>query len=266
MTSTPQNKAKYQLVLIRHGESEWNVQNLFTGWCDVPLSSKGEDESRDAGKLLKDAGFVFDFAYTSVLKRAIKTLWNVLEEMNLMWIPTVSSWTLNERHYGSLTGLNKQETVDKHGLEQVMIWRRSFAIPPPPLDQTSEYYPGKDIKYQNIPREKLPLSESLKTTGERVLPFWRDTIVPSIQSGKRVLIAAHGNSLRALVQRLDQIPENVITGLNIPTGIPLVYDLDENMRPIPHPDAIAPLSGRYIGDLEDVRARIAGVANQTKTK
>lgn len=147
-----------------------------------------------------------------------------------------------------------------------MIWRRSFAIPPPPLDQTSEYYPGKDIKYQNIPREKLPLSESLKTTGERVLPFWRDTIVPSIQSGKRVLIAAHGNSLRALVQRLDQIPENVITGLNIPTGIPLVYDLDENMRPIPHPDAIAPLSGRYIGDLEDIRARIAGVANQTKTK
>ncbi|DAZ97288.1 TPA: hypothetical protein N0F65_009821 [Lagenidium giganteum] len=258
--------AKYQLVLIRHGESQWNVDNRFTGWYDVPLSATGEKESHHAGTVLKEAGFKFDLAFTSVLKRAIKTLWNILEETDLMWIPVERSWRLNERHYGALQGLNKQETVDKHGIDQVMVWRRSYAIPPPELDATSEYYPGNDPKYADVPKELLPFTESLKTTGERVLPYWDNTIVPAIKSGKRVLIAAHGNSLRALVKHLDNISEDTITGLNIPTGVPLVYDLDENMRPVPHPDAIGPLSGRYVGNQEEIKARIAGVANQTKAK
>ncbi|RLN77590.1 hypothetical protein BBJ28_00000447 [Nothophytophthora sp. Chile5] len=258
--------AKYQLVLIRHGESQWNVDNKFTGWHDVPLSAKGENESHDAGKVLKEAGFKFDLAYTSVLKRAIKTLWNILEETDLMWIPVVRSWRLNERHYGALTGLNKQETVDKHGIEKVMIWRRSYATPPPPLDAASEYYPGNDAKYADVPKELLPFAESLATTGERVLPYWEQTIIPSIKAGKKIVIAAHGNSLRALVKHLDNIPEDTITGLNIPTGVPLVYDLDENFKPVPHPDAIAPLSAYYVGNQEEIKARIAGVANQTKAK
>lgn len=171
--------AKYHIVLIRHGESQWNVDNRFTGWHDVQLSIKGEQESHDAGKVLKAAGFRFDLAYTSVLKRAIKTLWNILEEMDLMWIPVIRSWRLNERHYGLLTGLNKQETVDQHGIDKVLIWRRSYATPPPPLDATSEYYPGNDLKYANVPKELLPFAESLATTGERVLPYWEQTIIPS---------------------------------------------------------------------------------------
>lgn len=224
----------------------------------------GENESHEAGKVLKSAGFVFDLAYTSVLKRAIKTLWNILEEIDLMWIPVNRSWRLNERHYGALTGLNKQETVEKHGLDQVMVWRRSYAIPPPALDASSPYYPGNDVKYADVPKEELPFTESLKTTGERVLPYWNDVIVPSIKEGKKIIIAAHGNSLRALVKHLDNIPEDSITGLNIPTGVPLVYDLDENFKPVPHADAIAPLTGRYVGNQEEIKARIAGVANQTK--
>ncbi|KAI9919271.1 hypothetical protein PsorP6_017759 [Peronosclerospora sorghi] len=254
----------YQLVLIRHGESQWNVDNKFTGWHDVPLSAKGELESREAGKVLQEGGWKFDVAYTSVLKRAIKTLWNILEATDLMWIPVIRSWRLNERHYGALTGLNKQETVDQHGIDKVMIWRRSYATPPPPLDAESPYYPGNDPKYADVPKALLPFAESLATTGERVLPYWEQTILPSIKEGKKVLIAAHGNSLRALVKHLDNIPENAITGLNIPTGVPLVYDLDENMKPVPHKDAIAPLSGYYIGNQDEIKARIAGVANQTK--
>ncbi|CAI5739676.1 unnamed protein product [Hyaloperonospora brassicae] len=256
--------AKYQLVLIRHGESQWNVDNKFTGWHDVPLSVKGEHESHDAGQVLREAGFKFDLAYTSVLKRAIKTLWNILEETDLMWIPVVRSWRLNERHYGALTGLNKQETVDQHGIEKVMIWRRSYATPPPPLESDSVYYPGNDPKYADVPTELLPFAESLATTGERVLPYWEQIITPSIKDGKKVVIAAHGNSLRALVKHLDNIPEDAITGLNIPTGVPLVYDLDENFQPVPHKDAIAPLSGHYIGNQDEIKSRIAGVANQTK--
>ncbi|GLD94806.1 hypothetical protein PINS_up003431 [Pythium insidiosum] len=229
-----------------------------------PLSATGEKESHDAGKVLKEHGFQFDMAYTSVLKRAIKTLWNILEEMDRMWIPVVRSWRLNERHYGALTGLNKQETVDKHGIDQVMVWRRSYAIPPPALDDASAYYPGNDVKYADVDKAELPFTESLKTTGDRVVPYWENTIIPSIKAGKKIIIAAHGNSLRALVKHLDNIAEDKITGLNIPTGVPLVYDLDENFKPIPHPDAIAPLTGRYVGNQEEIKARIAGVANQTK--
>ncbi|ETV70922.1 hypothetical protein H257_13674 [Aphanomyces astaci] len=255
---------KYQIVLIRHGESQWNVDNRFTGWHDVPLSAVGEKESHDAGKALKVAGFSFDVAYTSVLKRAIKTCWNTLEELDLMWIPVNRSWKLNERHYGALQGLNKQDTVAKYGLDQVMVWRRSYSTPPPALDASSEYYPGNDPKYADVPREELPFTESLATTKLRVVPYWNDVIVPSIKAGKKVLIVAHGNSLRALVQHLDNISEDTITGLNIPTGVPLVYDLDENFHPIVHEHAIAPLSGHYVGNQEEIRNRIAGVANQTK--
>ncbi|CAK4674168.1 hypothetical protein LEN26_014081 [Aphanomyces euteiches] len=256
--------AKYQIVLIRHGESQWNVDNKFTGWHDVPLSAAGEKESHEAGKVLKAAGFKFDVAYTSKLKRAIKTLWNVLEELDLMWIPVHRSWKLNERHYGALQGLNKQDTVAKYGIDQVMVWRRSYDIPPPALDESSEYYPGNDPKYADVPREELPFTESLATTKLRVLPYWNEVIIPSIKEGKKVLIAAHGNSLRALVQYLDDISSDAITGLNIPTGVPLVYDLDEDFKPVAHPLAIGPLSGHYVGNQDEIRARIAGVANQTK--
>lgn len=258
------SEAKYQVVLIRHGESEWNLKNIFTGWFDAPLSTKGESEAQSAGQLLAKEGFKFDMAYTSVLKRAIRTLWYIMEEMDLMWIPVTRSWKLNERHYGALQGLNKQETVEKHGMDQVMIWRRSYAIPPPALDESSPYYPGNDPKYADVPKEDLPKTESLKITGERVVPYWDNEIAPQIKAGKRILIAAHGNSLRALVKQLDNISEDVITGLNIPTGVPLVYDLDENLKPIKHADSIGPLSGRYVGNQDDIRARIEGVANQTK--
>jgi 2,3-bisphosphoglycerate-dependent phosphoglycerate mutase len=251
-------------VLVRHGESEWNDLNIFTGWADAALNEKGVKEARQGGQLLKDAGYTFDVAYTSVLKRAIKTLWLVLEEMDLMYIPIINTWRLNERHYGGLQGLNKQETVDKHGKDQVLIWRRSYDIPPPECDESSEYYPGNDPRYANVDKADLPFTESLKTTGERFMPVWESEIAPAIKSGKRVLIAAHGNTLRALVKHLDGISEDEICGLNIPTGVPLVYELDDDLNVIPNENGIGPLRGLYLGDLEDVRARIEGVANQTK--
>ncbi|KAL7554357.1 hypothetical protein ACHAWF_017799 [Thalassiosira exigua] len=254
----------HKLVLVRHGESTWNDLNIFTGWADAPLNEKGLKEASDGGKLLKEGGYAFDVAYTSVLKRAIKTLWIVLEELDLMYLPIVNTWRLNERHYGGLQGLNKQETVDKHGKDQVLVWRRSYDIPPPECDKSSEYYPGNDPRYADVDESDLPLTESLKLTGERFMPVWDSEIAPAIKSGKRVLIAAHGNTLRALVKHLDGISEDVIAGLNIPTGVPLVYELDDDLNVIPNENAIAPLQGLYLGDLEDVRARIEGVANQTK--
>ncbi|OQR86848.1 2,3-bisphosphoglycerate-dependent phosphoglycerate mutase [Achlya hypogyna] len=255
---------KHTLVLLRHGESEWNQQNKFTGWYDVALSAKGHQEAKAAGALIKDAGLTFDVAYTSYLKRAIRTLWHVLEESNQMYIPVHHHWRLNERHYGLLTGLDKNETVQKHGKEKVLMWRRSYDIPPPQLDTSNEYYPGHDRRYRDLDTKDLPLSESLKMTAERVMPTWRESIEPSIRAGKNVVIAAHGNSLRALVMELDGISKDDITELNIPTGIPLIYHLDENLKPIPHKDAIAPLSGYYLGNQDEIRQRILGVKNQTK--
>lgn len=256
---------KYTLVLVRHGESVWNKENLFTGWADCPLSEKGVEEAVAGGKLLKEGGFNFDVAYTSTLKRAIKTLWIILEEMDLMYIPIVNTWRLNERHYGALQGLNKQETVDKYGKDQVLIWRRSYDIPPPDIeDLTSIHYPGNDPRYADVDKADLPLAESLKLTGERFMVDWNNKIVPEIKSGKNVLIAAHGNTLRALVQHLDGIDDATIAELNIPTGVPLVYELDENLNPIPSPDAIAPLKGKYLGNLDEVKARIGAVVAQTK--
>jgi len=221
-------------------------------------------EASEGGKLLKEGGYTFDMAYTSVLKRAIKTLWIVLEELDLMYIPIVNTWRLNERHYGGLQGLNKQETVDKHGKDQVLIWRRSYDIPPPECDESSEWYPGNDPRYANVDKADLPTTESLKLTGERFMPIWENEIGPAIKSGKKVIIAAHGNTLRALVKHLDNISEDEITGLNIPTGVPLVYELDDDLNVIANEKGIAPLQGLYLGDLDDVRARIEGVANQTK--
>mmetsp|Transcript_421 Transcript_421/g.851 ORF Transcript_421/g.851 Transcript_421/m.851 type:complete len:297 (+) Transcript_421:73-963(+) len=255
---------KYTLVLVRHGESTWNDENRFTGWYDCPLSEKGLKEAHDGALLLKEAGYSFDVAYTSTLQRAIKTLWIILEEMHLMYIPIVNTYRLNERHYGGLQGLNKQETVDKHGKDQVLIWRRSYDIPPPELDEDSEHYPGNDPMYANVPKEDLPKTESLKLTEDRFLVEWDDKLVPLIKSGKKVIIAAHGNTLRALVKHLDGISKDDITGLNIPTGVPLVYELDEEMKPIAQGDAIAPLTGKYLGDLDKVRERIGAVAAQTK--
>ncbi|KAK8805728.1 hypothetical protein WA158_002384 [Blastocystis sp. Blastoise] len=253
-----------QLVLIRHGESEWNSKNLFTGWTDVPLSAKGEVEAHQAGKLLKEGSYVFDEAYTSLLKRAIKTLWISLEETDQMWIPVTRTWRLNERHYGALQGLNKQETVDKFGIDQVMVWRRSYDVPPPAVEEESPYYPKNDRRYESLSVEEAPKCESLKTTGERFLPIWDNEIFPKIKSGKRIVIAAHGNSLRALVMHLDHISEKDITGLNIPTGVPLVYDFDEEGNVIANEDAIAPLRGKYLGDRDAILASINKVANQTK--
>jgi len=244
-----------QLVLIRHGESQWNKENRFTGWVDVPLSEKGREEARAGGRLLREEGFVFDKAYTSVLKRAIKTLWIVLEEMDLMWVPVVRAWELNERHYGGLQGLNKSETAKKYGEEQVLIWRRSYDTPPPELTKESEYYPGRDPKYRGLSEGQLPLTESLKITIERVVPYWEKVIAPELKAGKRLLIAAHGNSLRALVKYLDGISNEEITRLNIPTGVPLVYELDKNLAPIRH---------YYLGDQEAIQAKMAAVANQGK--
>ncbi|CAM9282256.1 unnamed protein product [Choristocarpus tenellus] len=255
---------KHTLVLIRHGESQWNLENRFTGWYNIALSPKGEEEAAEGGKLIKDAGYKFDVAYTSFLKRAIKTCWHTLEQTNQMHIPIKNAWQLNERHYGGLTGLDKQETVDKHGKEQVLVWRRSYDVPPPPIDHSSEHFPGNDPMYTHLNKDQLPDTESLATTLDRVLPYWNDEIAPDIKSGKRVLIAAHGNSLRALVKMLDNIPEDTITGLNIPTGVPLVYELDDDLKVIPNKNAFAPLQGAYLGDLDAVRARIEGVANQTK--
>ena len=233
------------------------LENKFTGWYDCPLSEKGHLEAKQAGDLVKESGLQFDVAYTSYLKRAIRTLWYVLEKSDQMYIPIHNAWQLNERHYGGLQGLNKQETVDKYGKEQVLIWRRSYDTPPPECDVTSSHYPLNDKKYKDL---KINIrTESLKTTLDRVLPYWNQEIVPTIQSGKNVVIAAHGNSLRALVKHLDNISEDVITELNIPTGVPLIYELDDNLRPIPQKDAIAPLTGRYLGNQEEIRNRILGV-------
>lgn len=244
-----------KLVLLRHGESIWNLENRFTGWTDVGLSERGIQEAHQAASWLKEKGFTFDIAYTSVLKRAIKTLWIVLEDMDLMWIPVYRSWRLNERHYGSLQGMNKLEMVEKFGEKQVLLWRRSYDLPPPPLDVNDPRFPGKDPRYKNLTKEELPLSECLKDTVNRFLPYWYDTIVPSLKEGKRAIIAAHGNSLRALVKYLDNISDEDIVSLNIPTGIPLVYELDENLKPIKH---------YYLGDEELVKKAIEGVAKQIK--
>jgi 2,3-bisphosphoglycerate-dependent phosphoglycerate mutase len=252
----------YKLVLIRHGESVWNKENRFTGWTDVDLSDKGMQEAADGGKLLKAEGFTFDIAYTSVLKRAIRTLWIVQEQMDLLWIPVSKSWRLNERHYGGLQGLNKSEMAAKFGDEQVHIWRRSYDVPPPALEKTDPRYPGNDPRYKNLKAEELPLTEDLKATVARVLPYWNQTITPVIKSGKKVVIAAHGNSLRALVKHLDNIPESEIVSLNIPTGIPVVYELDANLKPV----EFKPLLSRCLGDQEKIKAAMASVANQGKAK
>jgi len=246
-----------KLVLLRHGESVWNKENRFTGWIDVGLSDKGVAEATEAGRVLAQEGFVFDVAYTSMLKRAIKTLWIVQEGMDLMWIPVEHSWRLNERHYGALQGLNKTETVERHGMEQVKVWRRSYDVPPPALTPEDPLYPGKDPRYANLPASEVPLTECLKDVVARFLPYWHGTIAPAVQAGHRVLIAAHGNSLRALVKYLDDISESEIVGLNIPTGIPLVYELHDDLTPIRH---------YYLGDPEAVQKAIQSVADQLKKK
>ena len=245
----------HKLVLIRHGESEWNKENRFTGWKDVDLSEKGVEEAKAAGRLLKAEGYTFDEAYTSVLKRAIRTLWIILDEMDLMWIPVTKSWLLNERHYGALTGLNKQETAQLHGEQQVQIWRRSYDTPPPPLTLDHPDYPGKDQRYKNLSKEQLPLTECLKDTVSRVIPYYETEIMPKIKAGKRLIIAAHGNSLRALVKYLDTISDEDIVHRNIPTGIPLVYELDGDLKPV---------KSYYLGDAEAVKAAEEAVANQGK--
>ncbi len=247
----------YKLILLRHGQSTWNLENRFTGWTDVGLTEQGVKEAHDSGKLLLQGKFSFDIAYTSVLKRAIKTLWIVMEEMELEWLPVVRAWQLNERHYGALQGLNKAEMAAKFGEEQVKIWRRSYSTPPPPLDLDDSRYPGFDRRYASLNENEIPRSESLKDTVARMLPYWHNTIAPVVQSGQRVLIAAHGNSLRALVKYLDDISDDEITGLNIPTGIPLVYELDSNMKPTTH---------YYLGDPDAVQKAAQAVANQGKAK
>ena len=247
----------YKVVLLRHGESTWNKENRFTGWTDVDLSDKGVIEAKKAGEVLLEFGYTFDMAFTSVLKRAIRTLWLTLDEMDLMWIPVINSWRLNERHYGALQGLNKSEMAEKYGEKQVLIWRRSYDIRPPELEINDKRYPGFDPRYKYLTDAQLPTSECLKDTVERFMPYWHDTIAPIIKSGKRVLIAAHGNSLRALVKYLDNVPEEEIVSLNIPTGIPLVYELDKNLRPIKH---------YYLGDAEEIEKAIKSVANQGKAK
>ncbi|MBO7756121.1 2,3-diphosphoglycerate-dependent phosphoglycerate mutase [Burkholderia pseudomallei] len=246
----------YKLVLIRHGESTWNKENRFTGWVDVDLTEQGNREARQAGQLLKEAGYTFDIAYTSVLKRAIRTLWHVQDQMDLMYVPVVHSWRLNERHYGALSGLNKAETAAKYGDEQVLVWRRSYDTPPPALEPGDERAPYADPRYAKVPREQLPLTECLKDTVTRVLPLWNESIAPAVKAGKQVLIAAHGNSLRALIKYLDGISDADIVGLNIPNGVPLVYELDESLTPIRH---------YYLGDQEAIAKAQAAVAQQGKS-
>ncbi len=247
----------YEIVLIRHGESAWNRENRFTGWTDVPLSEKGVQEARAAGQLLKEEGCAFDLAFTSVLKRAVKTLWLVLEEMDLMWIPIRNSWKLNERHYGALQGLNKADTAAKYGDAQVKIWRRSYDVRPPFLKEDDERYPGKDPRYANLAKSELPAGECLADTVARVVPYWKEAIVPEVRAGRRVIIAAHGNSLRALVKYLDNISDKDILELNIPTGVPLLYRLNDDMTPESH---------RYLGDADAIATAQAAVANQGKAK
>ncbi|OGU61680.1 MAG: phosphoglyceromutase [Ignavibacteria bacterium GWF2_33_9] len=247
----------YKIVLIRHGESLWNSENRFTGWTDIDLSERGINESFRAGRTLKNEGFTFDIAFTSVLTRAIRTLNNILDEMNLMWIPVYKSWRLNERHYGEFQGMNKTEMAQKIGEDKVLIYRRSFDIPPPALKPSDSRYPGNDVRYESLDQRSLPFTECLKDTIERVVPYWTDVIVPKVLAGKRVLIAAHGNSLRALIKYLDNVSGEEIVQLNVPTGIPLVYELDENLKPIKH---------YYVGDPTEIEASINYTKNQGKAK
>lgn len=247
----------YKVVLLRHGESQWNLDNRFTGWTDVDLTETGRNQATKAGKVLKENGFEFDIAYVSVLKRALRTLWLSLSEMDQLWIPFEKSWRLNERHYGGLQGLNKSETAAKHGEEQVLIWRRSYDIPPPALEKSDERYPGNLRVYKDVPADELPVTESLKDTVARFLPYWHETIAPTIKSGKNVIIAAHGNSLRALVKYLDDLSEEDILKVNIPTGMPLVYELDADLKP---------LKSYYLGDEDEVKKAMESVANQGKAK
>ncbi|RPI16341.1 MAG: 2,3-diphosphoglycerate-dependent phosphoglycerate mutase [Lysobacterales bacterium] len=246
-----------KLVLLRHGQSIWNLENLFTGWIDVDLSPQGREEALEAGRLLKAEGIAFDLAFTSVLKRAIRTLWMALDEMDMMWLPVERTWRLNERHYGALQGLDKAQTVAKHGAEQVKVWRRSYDIPPPPLDSSHPQHPRFDRRYAGVPENELPACESLKDTLARVMPFWNARIAPELTAGRNVLVAAHGNSLRALVKMLDKMSDSAIVELNIPTGVPLLYELDGRLERI---------SSRYLGDAEAVKARAEAVARQAEAK
>lgn len=250
-------EATIKLVLLRHGESQWNLENRFTGWTDVDLTPRGIEEAHEAARLLREGGYTFDVAYTSLLKRAIRTLWITMDGMDLMWLPVHRSWRLNERHYGALQGLNKAETAAKYGDEQVLVWRRSYDTPPPSLTSGDERSPGRDRRYASLPQEELPLAESLKDTVARFLPYWHETIVPDLRAGKRVLIAAHGNSLRALIKHLDGVSEEEIVGLNVPTGIPLVYELDRDLRPLRHD---------YLGDPEAARKAAEAVAKQAQAR
>ncbi|CAH0351689.1 2,3-diphosphoglycerate-dependent phosphoglycerate mutase [Aquabacterium sp. CECT 9606] len=245
----------YKLVLIRHGESTWNLENRFTGWTDVDLTPTGVEQAKQAGRLLKAEGYEFDVAYTSVLKRAIHTLWHTLDEMDRPWLPVVNSWRLNERHYGGLQGLNKAETAKQYGDEQVLVWRRSYDTPPPALDANDPRGQRQDIRYSKLKPEQIPLTECLKDTVARVLPFWNEAMAPAIKAGKRIVVAAHGNSIRALVKYLDNIGDDEIVGLNIPNGIPLVYELDADLKPIKH---------YYLGDAESIAKAAAAVASQGK--
>lgn len=247
----------HKIVLLRHGESIWNQENRFTGWTDVDLSPLGREEASQAGKLLKAQGYDFDVAHVSVLKRAIRTLWLALDEMDRMWLPVQHSWRLNERHYGALQGLNKAETAAKFGDDQVLVWRRSYDIPPPELEMNDERHPGKDLRYASLNSNELPRTECLKDTVARFLPYWHEVIAPQVRADKRVLIAAHGNSLRALVKYLDNVSEADIVGLNIPTAVPLVYELDDALKPIKH---------YYLGDQSAIEAKIKAVAAQGKAK
>jgi 2,3-bisphosphoglycerate-dependent phosphoglycerate mutase len=247
----------YKIVFMRHGESTWNLENRFTGWTDVDLTEKGIAEAREAGRVLKEAGFTFDVAYTSVLKRAIRTLWLTLDEMDLMWLPVVHDWRLNERHYGALQGLNKAETAAKYGDEQVLVWRRSYDVPPNPLDENDPRTSFKDPRYASLRREEIPLTECLKDTVARVMPVWDESIAPAIRAGKNILISAHGNSLRALIKTLDGISDKDIVGLNIPNGQPLVYELDADLKPI---------KSYYLWDQAAIEAAMKAVASQGKSK
>ena len=246
-----------KLVLLRHGQSAWNLENRFTGWTDVDLSPQGVKEAKSAGKIMKEEGYVFDAVHTSVLKRAVRTTWLVMDEMELMWLPVYNSWRLNERHYGALQGLNKAETAQKYGEVQVKIWRRSYDVQPPALDKKDERFPGFDPRYQELTAEELPLTESLKDTVARVMPYWNEAIVPELKKGKKLLISAHGNSMRALVKYMDKMSDEAVVELNIPTGIPLVYELDDKLHPVRH---------YYLGNPEEIRKAAESVAKQGKAK
>ncbi|MEX1045773.1 MAG: 2,3-diphosphoglycerate-dependent phosphoglycerate mutase [Chthoniobacterales bacterium] len=247
----------HKLVLLRHGESTWNKENRFTGWTDVDLTEQGRKEAKVAGEVLKKDGYSFDLAYCSVLKRALRTLWIVLDQLDELWIPVEKTWRLNERHYGGLQGLNKSETAAKYGEDQVLVWRRSYDVPPPPLEKSDERYPGHDPRYTDVPAAELPLTECLKDTVDRFLPYWHEVIAPQVKAGRKVVITAHGNSLRALVKYLDNLSEEEVLKLNIPTGVPLVYELDADLKPLRH---------YYLGDQEAIAAAMAAVASQGKAK